>query len=65
MKKEVKNNQDPGADIVLIVCYMSLFYILVLKLEIKNVICEKGELPCGFTRTLIKPHYKKGNKSRW
>ena len=33
------------------------------QLKIINIILEKGEVPIDFRKTLIKPLYKKGNKS--
>ena len=32
-------------------------------LKITNIIFEKGEVPNGFRKTLIKPLYRKGDKN--
>ena len=62
--KELKNNKAPGAD-----SRINEFHIdggsevRNKLLKIMNMIFEKGEVPNDFRKTLIKPLYKKGDKS--
>ena len=62
--KELKNNKAPGADNVI---NEFLEYgcseVRNKLLKIMNMIFEKGEAPIDFRKTLIKPLYKKGDKS--
>ena len=62
--KGLKNNKAPGADSVV---NEFLKYggseVRNKLLKIMNMIFEKGEVPNDFRKTLIKPLYKKGDKS--
>ena len=62
--KGLKNNKAPGADSVI---NEFLKYggseVRNKLLKIMNMIFEKGEVPNDFRKTLIKPLYKKGDKS--
>ena len=62
--KGLKNNKAPGADRVV---NEFLKYggseVRNKLLKIMNMIFEKGEVPNDFRKTLIKPLYKKGDKS--
>jgi len=37
--------------------------LLFMIMKIINIIFEKGEVPSDLKKALIKPHYKKGDKS--
>ena len=62
--KGLKNNKAPGADSMI---NEFLKYggseVRNKLLKIMNMIFEKGEVPNDFRKTLIKPLYKKGDKS--
>ena len=62
--KRLKNNKAPGADSMI---NEFLKYggseVRNKLLKIMNMIFEKGEVPNDFRKTLIKPLYKKGDKS--
>jgi len=62
--KELTNNKAPGADSVIseFIKYGGSEVRNKL-LNIMNMIFEKGEVPNDFRKTLIKPLYKKGDKS--
>ena len=62
--KELKNNNASGADSMIdefLKCGGCKVRNKLLK--IMNMIFEKGEVPNDFRKTLIKPLYKKGDKS--
>ena len=62
--KGLKNNKAPGADSMV---NEFLKYggseVRNKLLKIMNMIFEKGDVPNDFRETLIKPLYKKGDKS--
>ena len=62
--KGLKNNKAPGADSA---TNEFLKYggseVRNKVLKIMHMIFEKGEVPNDFRKTLIKPQYKKGDKS--
>ena len=62
--KGLKINKAPGADSVIneFLKYGG-FEVRNKILKIMNKIFEKGEVPNDFRKTLIKPLYKKGDKS--
>ena len=63
--KGLKNIKASGADSVVNDYFKNGSYEVRNKLlKIMNMIFEKGEAPSDFRKTLIKPLYKKGGKSK-
>ena len=64
VKKGLKNNKAPGADsVVNEILKYSGFEVRNKLLKIMKMIFEKGKVPNDFRKILIKPLYKKGDKS--